>query len=62
MVVNEPIFPLLNGTRSWSPDQSGATERRYASDSNKPDEHENGELAYPLVSPPPFITRVFPGL
>ena len=63
MIVDETMIPLPNGASAWLPDQSGATECRVApAETQNPHEHTDGDPAYPLVSSPPLITRIFPGL
>jgi hypothetical protein len=63
MIVGQTMLPLPNGAWSWSSDQSGGVERRDATaEPQITADQEDGDLPYLLVSSPPPITRIFPGL
>ena len=62
MIVTEATLPLSNTGQPWPLTPTRAAESHFRT--TQPDTPAgNGEdTAIPFVSPPPLITRVFPGL
>jgi hypothetical protein len=63
MIVGQKMLPLPNSAWSWSSDQSGGAARRDATAGpQEPHQQKDSDRPYPLVSSPPLITRILPGL
>jgi hypothetical protein len=61
MIVGQKMLPLPNIVWSWSSDQSA--ERWDApAGPQEPHQQKDSDRPYPLVSSPPLITRILPGL
>jgi hypothetical protein len=62
MTVSEPMLPFSNSGWRWPADQTGAAESRRLPGSPATPAELDEDLPAALVSPPPLIPRIYPGL
>jgi hypothetical protein len=62
MTVSEAMLPLPTSARPWPARQTGAAESRLLSGNPTIPGDDGDDLPVALVSAPPLIPRIYPGL